>query len=32
VAMAFPAARKNEPSAVPLAPEPPSAVNREGRK
>jgi len=32
VAMAFPAARKNEPSAAPLAPEPPAAVNREARK
>jgi len=27
VAQAFPAARRNEPSAAPLAPEPPSAVN-----
>ncbi len=32
VAMAFPAARENEPSAAPLAPEPPAAVNREARK
>ena len=32
VAMAFPAARRNEPSSAPLAPEPPSAVNREARR
>ncbi len=31
VAMAFPTARINEPSAAPLAPEPPAAVNRKGR-
>jgi len=29
VAMAFPSARKNEPSTAPLAAEPPAAVNRE---
>ena len=32
VAMAFPAARRNEPSAAPLAPEPPGAVDRETRR
>jgi len=32
IAVAYPAARRNEPSAVPLAPEPPKAVNREARK
>jgi len=32
VAVAYPAARQNEPSAVPLAPEPSKAVNREARK
>jgi hypothetical protein len=32
VAMAFPAARKNEPSSAPLAPEPPRAVDRETRR
>jgi hypothetical protein len=32
VAMAFPAARKNEPSTAPLAPEPPRAVDRETRR
>jgi hypothetical protein len=30
--MAFPAARKNEPSSAPLAPEPPRAVDRETRR
>jgi len=32
VAMAFPAARRNEPSSAPLAPEPPGAVDRETRR
>jgi hypothetical protein len=32
LAMAFPAARANEPSAAPLAPEPPAAVNRRIRR
>ena len=32
VAMAFPAARKNEPSTAPLAPEPPRAVDQETRR
>lgn len=32
VAMAFPAARKNEPSSAPLAPEPPAAVDRGTRR
>lgn len=32
VAMAFPAARKNEPSSAPLAPEPPKAVDRDKRR
>ncbi|HSF96075.1 MAG TPA: methylenetetrahydrofolate reductase C-terminal domain-containing protein [Thermohalobaculum sp.] len=31
IAQAFPAARMNEPSAAPLAPEPPAAVNRASR-
>jgi len=32
LAQAFPAARENEPSTAPLAPEPPSAVNRETQR
>jgi hypothetical protein len=32
VALAFPAARKNEPSTAPLAPEPPRAVDQETRR
>ena len=32
VAMAFPAARRNEPSSAPLAPEPPRAVDQETRR
>jgi hypothetical protein len=32
VAIAYPGARRNEPSAVPLATEPPSAVNRKARE
>ena len=32
IAQAFPEARENEPSAAPLAAEPPNAVNRELKK